>query len=165
MWFRLTALFAAMVLGGCSVAEPGGGGTGPFCGGIAGIECPGAGTCVDDPGDDCDPNQGGADCGGICQCNALGLCVDGLVWDSNPEVCGCGPAGPNPCAAVLCPVNSTCEVQGDEGVCVPIGQGEDCGPTVCDAGMVCCNESCGICTEPGGFCTEQYCTEEQTASP
>ena len=28
---------------------------GPFCGGIAGIRCPGGGTCEDNPGDSCDP--------------------------------------------------------------------------------------------------------------
>lgn len=42
--------------------------TGPqACGGIAGIQCTGGGTCVDDPADDCDPKQGGADCPGICK--------------------------------------------------------------------------------------------------
>lgn len=40
---------------------------GEFCGGIAGIPCAQGFTCVDDPNDTCDPNQGGADCGGICQ--------------------------------------------------------------------------------------------------
>ena len=40
---------------------------GEFCGGIAGIPCAEGYTCVDDPNDTCDPNQGGADCGGICQ--------------------------------------------------------------------------------------------------
>ncbi|WP_375765437.1 hypothetical protein NR798_27405 [Archangium gephyra] len=40
---------------------------GEFCGGIAGIPCDEGFTCVDDPNDDCDPNQGGRDCGGICQ--------------------------------------------------------------------------------------------------
>lgn len=40
---------------------------GEFCGGIAGIPCAEGFTCVDDPNDTCDPNQGGADCGGICQ--------------------------------------------------------------------------------------------------
>jgi hypothetical protein len=37
------------------------------CGGIAGIQCPGNKVCVDDPNDNCDPNQGGADCPGICE--------------------------------------------------------------------------------------------------
>lgn len=45
-----------------------------FCGGFGGFECNCgcavgfAATCVDDPMDDCDPANGGADCGGICQC-------------------------------------------------------------------------------------------------
>jgi hypothetical protein len=37
-----------------------------FCGGFAGIQCKGGKICIDDPRDDCDPNNGGADCGGIC---------------------------------------------------------------------------------------------------
>jgi hypothetical protein len=40
---------------------------GDFCGGFAGIPCTEGFTCADDPKDSCDPNQGGADCGGICQ--------------------------------------------------------------------------------------------------
>lgn len=36
------------------------------CGGIAGIPCPDGMNCVDDPTDDCDPKQDGADCPGIC---------------------------------------------------------------------------------------------------
>lgn len=36
------------------------------CGGIAGIRCPEGKTCVDDPGDECDPKRGGADCPGLC---------------------------------------------------------------------------------------------------
>src|SRR5690606_4121511 len=74
---------------------------GPFCGGIAGFPCPGAGTCVDDPIDDCHPDQGGADCGGLCSCQVLGSCIEGYLWDSSPEVCGCVPTGEVPgCAAV-----------------------------------------------------------------
>lgn len=38
-----------------------------FCGGIAGFTCNDPNEeCVDDPTDSCDPNNGGADCGGIC---------------------------------------------------------------------------------------------------
>jgi hypothetical protein len=61
------------------------------CGGIAGLACPGAGTCVDDPADSCRPGRG-ADCGGLCACNAIAACVSGLVWDGSPGVCGCVPA-------------------------------------------------------------------------
>lgn len=43
---------------------------GPFCGGIASIQCRQEGqVCVDDPRDDCAPPPAvpaGADCGGIC---------------------------------------------------------------------------------------------------
>ena len=38
-----------------------------FCGGIGGFGCPDGKVCVDDPHDDCDPNAGGADCGGVCR--------------------------------------------------------------------------------------------------
>lgn len=37
-----------------------------FCGGIAAFPCPAGKVCVDNPNDSCDPNNGGADCGGIC---------------------------------------------------------------------------------------------------
>jgi hypothetical protein len=136
--------------------------SGTFCGGIAGFLCPGAGSCIDDPADDCDPNMGGADCGGMCVCNAMGLCVDGFVWDESPEICGCVPVDGgdvHPCAAVLCPVNSTCELQNGEAVCVP-ADAQQCGNATCDAGQVCCNWSCGICTPPDGACTQQFCGEE-----
>lgn len=49
--------------GECKPAQP------QACGGIAGIPCPEDQTCIDDPGDDCDPAQGGADCPGICMAN------------------------------------------------------------------------------------------------
>lgn len=47
--------------GECKKTEP------QACGGIAGIQCADGGICVDDPTDDCDPRQGGADCPGICK--------------------------------------------------------------------------------------------------
>ncbi|HET9953062.1 MAG TPA: protease complex subunit PrcB family protein [Polyangiaceae bacterium] len=64
---------------------------GPFCGGIAGRPCPGAGSCVDDPDDTCDPNEGGADCGGMCVCAVQHNCGAGQVFDSSPGVCACVP--------------------------------------------------------------------------
>jgi hypothetical protein len=77
------------VIDGQGVCVP----VGPFCGGIAGFACPGSGVCADVPGDGCDPEDGGADCGGVCTCPVLALCVEGLVFDDSPEVCACVPAG------------------------------------------------------------------------
>ncbi len=48
-------------------APDGGHGVGAFCGGLAGFACAAGLECVDDPSDWCDPQLGGADCGGICQ--------------------------------------------------------------------------------------------------
>jgi hypothetical protein len=85
--------------------------SGPFCGGFAGIECPGAGTCVDDPTDSCDPDDGGADCGGVCECNALQLCIQGFSFDPSPEVCACVESPEtDPCAAVRCGEGTACIV-------------------------------------------------------
>lgn len=61
----------------------------PFCGGIAGIACPGLGTCTDNPFDSCDPATGGADCGGQCACLTTKICVLGSVWNPSPNVCAC----------------------------------------------------------------------------
>jgi hypothetical protein len=61
----------------------------PTCGGVAAIRCPGYGDCVDDPADGCDPKYGGADCGGVCVCNADYRCRAGFHWDPSPSVCSC----------------------------------------------------------------------------
>ncbi|KAJ6259667.1 hypothetical protein Dda_5305 [Drechslerella dactyloides] len=46
-------------LGICVVEE--------FCGGFAGSACEDPNdVCIDDPRDECDPENGGADCGGLC---------------------------------------------------------------------------------------------------
>lgn len=102
-----------------------------FCGGIAGFACPGAGDCSDDPSDDCDPTMGGADCGGLCSCNAIGLCIQGQHWDSSPAICDCVP---------------------DDA-----GGGPSCGDNRCGRGEFCCNRSCGICAPRGGACIQIAC--------
>jgi hypothetical protein len=61
----------------------------PLCGGFAGLPCPGAGTCVDNATDACDPMEGDADCASLCQCDAQQPCGEGAHWDSSPEVCSC----------------------------------------------------------------------------
>jgi hypothetical protein len=141
-------------------AEPGSGGdpassgntSSPACGGIAGRGCPGAGQCVDDTSDDCDPAHGGADCGGVCVCRALARCGDGEVWNASPAVCGCESA------------DGSGDDPGDPSDPSDPGdpaEGEACGNVTCAAGQVCCNPSCGICTAPGGSCTEQFCGDPE----
>jgi hypothetical protein len=98
---------------------------GPFCGGIAGIPCPDGGTCIDDPGDDCDPRNGGADCGGVCVCK-----------------------GTPSCAAVLCPTGTQCVEKGCSVSCEPIDDG--CGG--CPAGQYCCDPLHDRCVPVGNFC-------------
>jgi hypothetical protein len=124
---------------------------GQFCGGIAGIPCPDGSTCVDDPSDDCDPKNGGADCGGIC------------VDAPKGQFCG-GIAG------IPCPDGSTC-IDDPSDDCDPKNGGADCGgicvdgaPTgakcganTCAAGQICCSPSCGICGPKGGLCPQIVC--------
>ncbi len=112
--------------------------SGPFCGGIAGIECPGAGSCVDDASDGCDPERGGADCGGVCECNVRALCIQGLVFDESPAVCQCVPRPEeNPCALVDCFPGNICEVVGGEPVCTPVEPPNPCAAVLCAPGRVC----------------------------
>jgi len=89
--------------------------SGAFCGGFVGISCPAGYVCVDDPADDCDPNAGGADCGGICkkdktkpacndpnrtyvsrdpeQCATIRfICEEGQVAFFDDCGCGCEPS-------------------------------------------------------------------------
>jgi hypothetical protein len=82
---------------GTSVASDGACDEPQFCGGFAGIQCPDGLECIDDPNDDCDPNNGGADCGGICvepkQCQPVFcalFCENGFETDENGcEICSC----------------------------------------------------------------------------
>jgi hypothetical protein len=102
------------------------------CGGIAGFPCPGAGVCQDDPSDSCDPQNGGADCGGICRCGPTPKpCAQGTVWNGDPAICACVPEPP--------------------------AQGSTCGMNTCPAGQFCCNASCGICAPMGGVCIQIAC--------
>lgn len=147
---RALGLFVCLAFAGC---DPGTPPDAPFCGGIAGFPCPGNGQCVDDPSDDCDPNHGGADCGGLCLCSPVGKCSAGSHWDAAPEVCAC-VSDTSACAAVLCPVGTLCLVDDGQARCVG---GEACGKTTCGPGTECCNSSCGICTPPDGACIQIAC--------
>ena len=61
----------------------------PFCGGFAGLPCPGAGTCVDNTTDACDPADGDVDCASLCRCEVEQPCDEGAHWNGAPEVCAC----------------------------------------------------------------------------
>jgi hypothetical protein len=152
------------------------------CGGITGASCPGAGTCIDDTRDDCDPEDGGADCPGVCECNALSLCTEGYEFDRSPGACTCVMTDDpcksvrcrggthcevhdgrplcvlddNPCAVVLCKTGTECVVKDGAAVCVSTG-GLACGSSTCAAGEYCCNASCGMCAPPGVACIQIAC--------
>jgi hypothetical protein len=117
-----------------------------FCGGIAGFPCLPGYTCVDDPGDDCDPEQGGADCGGIC------------VREDKPRSCG-GFAGE------VCPESYECaDDPGDD--CDPENGGADC-PGICqpapspgcmtDADCPQVGAPCRICPDGTAACPTSFC--------
>jgi hypothetical protein len=116
----------------------------PSCGGIAGTGCDGLATCVDDPRDDCDLEQGGADCGGFCSCTALAKCKDGEVFDRDPRSCACIE---DPCTSVDCGPGAVCETIEADAYCVSDG-GMECGPNTCAEGRLCCSARCGICAAP-----------------
>jgi hypothetical protein len=109
------------------------------CGGFAGIPCGANEECVDDPTDSCDPKNGGAECGGICQPKA-------------PPP----PPPPPACSGAWLDQNGTCRTPADgvypASCCA--GQSTPCGPSTCGVGKVCCNPLAGICTNPGEFCIQ-----------
>lgn len=124
-----------------------------FCGGIAAIQCPGVGSCLDDPSDSCDPDAGGADCGGACACLASPTCAAGFSFDSSADVCACVPTV---CLNNTCGAGTKCIDNGGEPLCVSDGT-LACGANTCGDGLVCCNASCGICTPPDFACIQIAC--------
>jgi len=111
-----------------------------FCGGIAGIACPGAGTCVDDASDDCDPENGGADCGGLCECSGAAiLCAPDTLFDDSPSVCACVPRGGETCGGLTG---------------LPCGDGEFCNfPEEAQCGAA---DQTGTCEEIPQVCTREF---------
>src|SRR5688500_9538844 len=136
VWTGVGALVAVLFATGCAVEtidEVGGAGAElrTFCGGIAGFACPEGFVCVDDPRDDCDPREGGADCGGVCRREPRGLCHrdrDRIYISRDPDECarirffcepgfqpfsdrcgcGCEPAPLEPCGTVTCGPGLVC---------------------------------------------------------
>jgi hypothetical protein len=107
--------------GECAPPPPGG-----FCGGIAGIQCPEGQHCVNDPSDACDPELGGADCGGVCvlddpECEPVTcelFCENGFATDDDGcPVCGCADPEPDDCQPVLCALFCEHGFETDENGC------------------------------------------------
>lgn len=115
--------------GACAAPPPG-----SFCGGIAGIQCPDGQVCVDDENDDCDPADGGADCGGVCvlegEACAPVLCelFCAFGFDVDPET-GC-----EVCACAEQPAGAECVAAG--GKCV-VGLVESCPEGLAASAMGC----------------------------
>ncbi|HET6582383.1 MAG TPA: hypothetical protein VFG69_03025 [Nannocystaceae bacterium] len=109
---------------GTSVASQGECDAPAFCGGFAGIPCGEGEECIDDPSDECDPQNGGADCGGICV----------------PATC-CDPAAePGGIEAAHCCADGHWQGDignGDPSVCDPFGGvGQVCGTEVDTCGPI-----------------------------
>jgi len=121
-----------------------------FCGGIAGFPCPDGFTCIDDHRDDCDPANGGADCGGTC------------VREEQPRSCG-GVAGKT------CPPGYECaDDPGDD--CDPANGGADCPGTCRPAAPPACRDDadcpavgapCQLCADGTAACPRSYCGDGQ----
>jgi len=120
-----------------------------FCGGIAGFPCPPGLTCVDNPMDECDPADGGADCGGMC------------VREERPIACA-GFTGDG------CPAGYECIDEADD--CDPNNGGADC-PGICkpsqpaqcqaDSDCLVIGAPCRICPDGSAACPRATCTNGQ----
>jgi hypothetical protein len=124
-----------------------------FCGGIAGFPCPPGLTCIDDPGDDCDPNQGGADCGGICVREQKPLPCARFSGESCPEGYECVDV-PDECD----PENGGADCP---GFCRPSPSGgctDDAGCPVIGAPCVLCADGTAAC--PSSSCVNGECRAE-----
>jgi hypothetical protein len=126
-----------------------------LCGGIAGIPCAEGYTCIDDPDDNCDPANGGADCGGICVTDDSPIYCGGLIpgpGNSCPEGQECVDDPSDDCTAGIA---ADCR-----GICQPepgCGEDADCEEgEFCDLAAVLCLEGteCGTCKpiEAPQFC-------------
>ncbi len=124
------------------------------CGGIAGIACPGYGTCVDDPNDSCDVAGGGADCGGLCACPQNVVCDANSNFDSSPSVCACVAVKPPVCGgsacAIYCEYGNPIDANGCPISCTCNPRPTDpCAAVLCEAGTRC---EAGKCITTGPSC-------------
>lgn len=136
------------------------------CGGFAGLACPDGLVCVDDPDDACDPQNGGADCIGICVeeepqpqfCGGFGgfPCPEGMICVDDPDD-GCDPDnGGADCGGICVTDPAECPPVLCELFC-PFGfaEGDDGCPT-----CTCAEQPTDTaCTNAGGICEVGFITE------
>ena len=133
------------------------------CGGFAGTVCSDKSMeCIDDPSDSCNPENGGADCLGICVTTCGGFtagpqrdCPDETTCTNNPNTPDCLLAAD--CVGVCSPLPS-CKLSDGSGC----PQGYSCTNDGCDNNINCpgrCAETCaGLTPYPqypcsvGTFC-------------
>eukprot|EP01083_Nonionella_stella_P153339 492597_1 len=112
------------------------------CGGLVAVACDKGLVCVDDPTDDCDPENGGADCGGICveeTTTTAVACICTLQYD--PYCC-------DGTVYFACDKGLVC-VDDPTDDCDPENGGADCG---------------GICVEEATTTAAATTTAETTAA-
>lgn len=97
---------------------------GQFCGGFGNLPCPDGFECVDDANDDCDPANGGADCGGVCvpeptECGEVMCalyCEYGFQTNEQGcEICSCNEAPK--CEPLACKLDCEHGLAQDENGC------------------------------------------------
>lgn len=122
------------------------------CGGFAGFTCSPGSLCIDDPTDNCDPENNGSDCIGICLplCDTSTPCPSGdLQCEAFPG--GCDAARMEDCVGVCVQRESPpfpfC--QGDDGVACKAGYAcmeelrDDCAADLSRSCIGVCQKSCG----------------------
>ena len=137
-----------------------------LCGGFAGLPCPEGLHCFDDPEDDCDPANGGADCGGVCLPPPPDSCLDHCGGASEDQSCYCDDLCDDygDCCSDFEPV---CSVGVAPRTPVSGGCAKNAGHT-CNSDADCTNGGCGgeTCYNPAGgpVITTCECTAPNTAT-
>ena len=146
------------------------------CGGITGLSCEPGFQCVDDPRDDCVPEKGGADCGGICVPQETPLRCGGIAGETCPAgfECvddpsdSCDPNSGGADCPGLCKPANTAECKSDTdcvapALCNMCADGTAaCARALCDNGL--CRVDFPICSTPvvcsGGCKSDEICVAD-----
>jgi hypothetical protein len=131
------------------------------CNGVAGIVCPEGYVCVDDPNDDCDPNAGGADCGGICEPETSGGCTTDRDCPPLRAPCSVCSDGSSACPYSVCE-NGQCNV-----VLAPCPTPLTCGEdgAGCPPGYVCVEVPDERCDPTTGISCSGTCVRDEMPRP